>query len=209
MCLILGLHGPLKKKQQQTHNRNFYGGPASKNLSSNAEDVGSVPGQETKIPRAIVLRSVSHVQLFVTPWTWSMPGFSVLHYLQSLLKLMFIESVMPSSHLILSHPLLLLPSIFSASESFAMSQLFTSGDQSIGSSASTSVPQRNIQGWFPLGLTGLISLQFKGLLRVFRSITVRKHQFFDVPRREWQLSPWATTREACLPKWRTSTAKNK
>ena len=59
----------IKKNKQETHNRNFYGGPVSKNLSSNAEDVGSIPGQETKIPRAIVVRSVSHVQLFVTPWT--------------------------------------------------------------------------------------------------------------------------------------------
>ena len=66
---MIGLHGPLKKKTQQTHNRNFYGGPVSKNLSSNAEDVGSIPGQETKIPRAIVVWSVSHVQLLVTPWT--------------------------------------------------------------------------------------------------------------------------------------------
>ena len=64
---------------------------------------------------------------------------------------------------------------FPASGSFAMSWLFTSGDQSTGASASTSVLLMNIQDWFPLGLTGLISLQSKGLLRVFSSPTVQKH----------------------------------
>ena len=68
---------------------------------------------------------------------------------------------------------------FPASGSFPMSQLFASGGQSIGASASTSVLPMNIQGWFPLGLTGLISLQSKGLSRVFSSTTIRKHQFFS------------------------------
>ena len=65
-----------------------------------------------------------------------------------------------------------------ASGSFPMSQFFTSGGQSIGVSASTSVLPMNIQDWFPLGLTGLISLQSKGLSRVFSS-TTQKHQFFS------------------------------
>ena len=65
---------------------------------------------------------------------------------------------------------------FPASESFPMSQLFVSGGQSIGASAS--VLPVSIQGWFPLGLTGLISLESKGLSRIFFSITVWKHQFF-------------------------------
>ena len=68
------------------------------------------------------------------------------------------------------------PQSFPASGSFPMRQLFTSGGQSIGASAS--VLPRNIQDWFPLGLTGLISLQAKGLLRVFSNTTVQKHQFF-------------------------------
>ena len=68
---------------------------------------------------------------------------------------------------------------FPASVSFQMSQLFVSGGQSIGTSASASVPPMNIQGWFPLGLTGLTSLLSKGLSRVFSNTTVRKHQFFD------------------------------
>ena len=67
---------------------------------------------------------------------------------------------------------------FPASGSFQMSQVFTSGDQSIGVSASASVLPMNIQGWFPLGLTGWISLQFKGLSRVFSNTTVQNHQFF-------------------------------
>ena len=68
---------------------------------------------------------------------------------------------------------------FPASESLLMSWLFTSGDQSIGASASASVLPMNIQGWFPLGLTGLFFLQSKGLWRVFSSTTVWKHQFFS------------------------------
>ena len=67
---------------------------------------------------------------------------------------------------------------FSASGSFLMSQFFTSGGQSIGVSASASVLPMNIQDWFPLGWTGWISLQSKGLSRVFSNTTVQKHQFF-------------------------------
>ena len=68
---------------------------------------------------------------------------------------------------------------FPASGSFPMSQFFTSGGQSIGVSASTSVLPMNIHDWFPLGWTGWISLQSKGLSRVFSNTTVQKHQFFD------------------------------
>ena len=67
---------------------------------------------------------------------------------------------------------------FPASGSFQMSQFFTSGGQSIGVSASTSVLAVNIQDWFPLGWTDWISLQSKGLSRVFSITTVQKHQFF-------------------------------
>ena len=67
---------------------------------------------------------------------------------------------------------------FLASGSFPMSQFFTSGGQSIGASASALVLPMNIQDWFPLGLTGWISLQSKGLSRVFSNTTVQKHQFF-------------------------------
>ena len=80
----------------------------------------------------------------------------------SLLKLMFTESVMPSNHLILCHHLHFLPSVFPESWFLPMSQLFPSGGQSIGESAS--VLPKNIQSLFPLGLIGLISLLSKGLL---------------------------------------------
>ena len=72
------------------------------------------------------------------------------------------------------------PQSFQASGSFQMSQLFTSGGQSIGASASTSVPPMNTQDWSPLGWTGWISLQSKELSRVFSNTTVQKHQFFGI-----------------------------
>ena len=93
---------------------------------------------------------------------------------------MSIESVMPSNHLILCHPFSSCPQSLQASGSFPMSQLFASGGQSIGVSASASVLPMNIQDWFPLRFTNLILLQSKGLSRVFSSTTVLKHQFFSV-----------------------------
>ena len=107
------------------------------------------------------------------------PGLPVHHQTQRSLKFMSIETGNPSSHLILCHLLLLLPPSPPASGSFPMSQFFTWGGQSIGVLASASVPPMNIQDWFPLGLTGLISLQSKGLSRVFSSTTGQKHQFFS------------------------------
>ena len=83
---------------------------------------------------------------------------------------------MPSNHLIICRPFSPCLQSFPALGSFPMSHLFPSGGQNIGASASATVLPMNIQGWFPLGLTGLISLQPKGLLRVFSSTTVWKHQ---------------------------------
>ena len=108
----------------------------------------------------------------------SKPGFPVLHYLLELLKLMSVESMMLSNHLVLGCPFSSCLQSFPASGSFLMSQLFISGGQNIGASTSASVFPMNIQGWFPLGLTGLISLLAKGLSRVFSSTTVWNHQFF-------------------------------
>ena len=90
---------------------------------------------------------------------------------------MSIESVMPSNHLI-CHLLLLLPSVFPSIRSYPMNQLFASGGQSIGASASASVLPMDTQDWFPLGWTGWISLWSKGLSRVSSYTTVQKHQFF-------------------------------
>ena len=113
---------------------------------------------------------------------------------------MSIESMMPSNHLILCHPLLL-PAVFSsclqsspASGSFPMSWLFASGSQSIGASASASVLLMNIHYRFPLGLIILITLLSKGLSRVFSSTTVWKHQFFRAQPSLWSnLHPYLTT----------------
>ena len=116
--------------------------------------------------------------LFLTPWTTAHQASLSITNSQSPCKPMSIELVMPSNHLILCCPLLLLPSIFPNIRSFQMSQLFTSGGQSIGVSASTSVLPMNTQGWSPLGWPGWIPLQSKGLSGVFCNTTVQRHQFF-------------------------------
>ena len=125
----------------------------------------------------LVVQSLSRVWLFVTPWTAACQASPFFTVSQSLPKLMSIESLTLSNHLILCRPLLL-PSIFLSMRIFSRSQFFTSGGQSTGVSASVSVLPMNIQDWSPLGWTGLISLQSMGLSRVFSSTTVQKHPFF-------------------------------
>ena len=93
----------------------------------------------------------------------------------------------PTISTILCHPLLLLPSIFPSIRVFPMSHFFQSGGQSIGTLASASVLPMNIQDWFPLGFTGLISMLSKGLSRVFNT-TVQKHQFFGTQPSLWSNS---------------------
>ena len=117
------------------------------------------------------------VQLFVTPWTAARHTSLCITSSLSLLKLVSIKLVMPSNHLILCRPLLLLPSIFPSIRVFSNESFFTPGVQRIGASTSASVLPMNIQDWFPLGLTSLISLLSKGLLGVFSSTTGQKHQF--------------------------------
>ena len=126
------------------------------------------------------VQSLRRVRLFATPWTAAHQASLFITNSRSLLKLMSIEKVIPSNHLILRRPLFssCLQS-FRTSGSFQMSQLFTSGGQSIGVSVSKSVLPMNTQGWSPLGWTGWISLQSKGLSRVFSNTTVQKHQFFS------------------------------
>ena len=137
---------------------------------------------------SLVVQLLSHVWLFATPWTaarQASPSFTIS---RSLLKLMSTESVMPSNHLILYRRLFLLPSIFPSIRVFSMSQLFISDGQSIGTSASALVLSVNIQGWFRLGLTSLISFLSKGLSRVFASTTLQKHQFFSTQPSLWSNS---------------------
>ena len=130
----------------------------------------------------VVVQSLSNVWLCNLVGC-SKPGFPVLHHLLELAPTHVhwvsdtiqpsLSSVAPFSSCLQSFP---------ASGSFPMSQFFASGCQSIGASASTSVLLMNIQDWFPLGWTDLISFQFKGLLpRVFSNTTAQKHQFFSIP----------------------------
>ena len=134
-----------------------------------------------------LVQLLSCVWLFATTWTTAHQASLSITNSQSLLKLMSIELVMLSKHLILCRPLLL-PSIFPKSRPFQMSQPFTLGGQSIGFSASTSVLPVNTQDWFPLGWTGWISLQSKGLSRVFSNTTVQKHQSFGAQPSLWSNS---------------------
>ena len=116
---------------------------------------------------------------FCDPLNYSTPGLPVQHQIPELSQThvhWFSEAIQPPHPL---SPLLLLPSIFPASGSFPVSQLFALGDQSIRASAPASVLPMNIQGWLPLESTDLISLQSKELSRVFSSTTVWKHQFLN------------------------------
>ena len=110
----------------------------------------------------------------------STPDFNVLHYLLEFAQThvhWVSDAIQPSNPLL---PLfLLLTQYFPGSGSFQMSQFFTSDGQSIGASAWASVLPMNIQGWFPLGLIGLISWQSKGLSSIFSNTTAQKHQFFS------------------------------
>ena len=100
------------------------------------------------------VQSLSFVRLFATPWIAARQASLSITNSRSSLKLMSFESVMPSSHLILCRPLLLLPPIPPASKSFPLSQLFAWGGQNIGVSALASFLPKNTQDWSPIGLFG-------------------------------------------------------
>ena len=120
----------------------------------------------------------SHLTL-LNPMACSMPGFRVPYHLPALAQVHVhrVDDAVQPSHPLL--PLLLLPSIFCSIRVFSNEWVFESGGQSIGASASASVLQKSIQSWFPVRLTGLISLLSKGLSRVFSSTTIEKHKFFS------------------------------
>ena len=122
----------------------------------------------------------SCVQLFVIPWTVACQASLYFTISWSLLNFKSTELVIQSNHIILRHPLSFCLPSFPAWGSFPMSPLFASGGQSFRALASASVLPMNIQGWFPLGLTGLISLLSQKLSRVFYSTTVQNHQFFGI-----------------------------
>ena len=118
------------------------------------------------------------------PMDWSVPGFPVLHHLLEFAQIR-VESVMPSNHLILCHPLLLLPSIFSSIRVFSNESVLWIRWLKYWSFGIS--PYNEYSGSIPLGLTGLI-LQSKGLSRVFSSTIVQKHQFFGAQSSLWSNS---------------------
>ena len=131
------------------------------------------------MPHLSSVQSLSRVQLFVTPWTAACQVSLSITNSQNLLKLMSIELVTPSNHLLLCHPLLLLPPIFPSIRVFSNESTLHMRWPKYGSfSFSISLPM-NTQDRSPLGWAGWISLQSKGLSRVFPNTTVQKHQFFD------------------------------
>ena len=135
---------------------------------------------------SFVLQSLNHVRLFVTPWTVACQASLSFIISQSLLKLMSIESVMPSNHLILCCPLLL-PSIFPSIRGFS-NELALHIRWSKYWSFSFSISLSNkYSELISFRLTGLTS-QSKGLSRVFSNTTVRKHQFFSAQSSLWSNS---------------------
>ena len=127
---------------------------------------------------AAIVQLLSRVPLFATPWTAAHQASLSFTVSRSLFKRMSIESVMPSNHLILCRRLLLPPSIFPSIRGFSNESVLCIRWPKYWSLASASVLPMNIQDWFPLGWTGWISLQSKGLSSVFSNTTLQKHQFF-------------------------------
>ena len=128
-----------------------------------------------------LLQSLSGIQLFATPWTTAhQASLSTITNSQNSPKPISIVSVMPSNHLILWHPLLLLSSIFPSIRVFSNESALCIRWPKYCSFSFNISPSSEHQDWFPLGWTGWISLQSKGLSRVFSKTTVQKHQFFSV-----------------------------
>ena len=156
-------------------------------------EIGSLPLTPPGKPLTHVsVQSLSHVQLFVTPWTGARQASLSITNFRSLLKHISIQWVMPSNHLIPVVPFSSHFQSFPASGSFPISQFFVSGGQRIGASASV------LLKWIFrvdfLRLIGLISLQSKGLSRVFSNTTVQEHQFFGA-----QLSLWSNSHTHTWP----------
>ena len=144
----------------------------------------------TRCTIIVVFQLLTHVWLFETPWTAAHQAFQSVTNSWSLLKLMYINSVMPFNHLILCCPLLLLPSIFPSIKSIF---LWCSSSHQVAKVLELELePQHQsfqwVFDWFPLGWTGWISLLSKGLSRVFSSTTVQKHQFISAQPSLWSNS---------------------
>ena len=145
--------------------------------SLNKEPAASIPAFQRHVSVSSV-QSLSHVQLFVTPWITAHQASLSITNSQSSLKFMSIESVMPSSHLILSRPLLLLPPTPPSIRIFSNETTLRMRWPKYWS-FSFSISPMNTQDWSPLEWTGWISLQSKGLSRIFSNTTVQSHQFFS------------------------------
>ena len=126
----------------------------------------------------IVVQSLSHVQLFATPWNAAHQASLSITNFRSLPRFMSIGSVMPSNHLILFCPLLLLPWIFPSIRVFSNESFLRIRWSKYWSFSFNISPSDEYSGLISLGWTDLISLQSKGLSRVFSNTTVQKHQFF-------------------------------
>ena len=140
--------------------------------------------RQKKFAVVVAVQPLSHVRLFSTQWTAAHQASLSFTLSQNLLKFISTGSVIQLSHPLV--PFSLCPQFFPASGSFPMSWLFAAGGQCTGASAS--VLPMNTQGWFPLGLTGLISLQSKGLSRVFSNTTSANYQFFGTQSSLWSNS---------------------
>ena len=123
-------------------------------------------------------QSLSHVRLFATPWIAARQASLSITNSRSSLRLTSIKSVMPSSHLILCRPLLLLPPIPPSIRVFSNESTLRMRWPKYWSFSFSIIPSKEIRGWSPSEWTGWISLQSKGLSRVFSNTTVQKHQFF-------------------------------
>ena len=140
---------------------------------------------EEKSNWRLVVQSLSRVWLFATPWTAAcQPSLSFTVTWSLLKSCPLSQGCYPAISSSVT-PFFSCPQSFPASGSFLMSHLFISDGQSIGASASPSVLPMNIQDWFILGLTGLISLLFKRLSTIFSSTTIWKHQFFGTQPSLW------------------------
>ena len=136
----------------------------------------------------VVGQLLSCIRIFVNPWTAAIQASLSFTISQSLLKLISIELLMPSNHLIFCRPPLLLSSIFPRIRVFSNESALHIRWSNIRAPAAASVLPKSIQDWSPLGWTGWIPLQSKGLSRVFSNTTVQKHQFFGAQPYLWSNS---------------------
>ena len=153
--------------------------PKSLQMATAAMKLKDTYSLEEKLwPTFSSVQSLSRVRLYVTPWIAAHQASLSITKSRSSLKLTSIGSVMPSSHLILGRPLLLLPPIPPSIWIFFNESTLCMRWPKYRSFSFSIIPSKKCQGWSPLEWTGWISLQSKGLSRVFSNTTVQKHQFF-------------------------------